>query len=133
MQKMILLIDDDHEDIDSFCQALQESNLPFYCISMNSVLDALTFLENALTEPEFIFIDIHMPGINGKDFLKMLKTHHKYKSIPAIIYSSTQHKTEIEEVYNLGADYFVTKPPTRELMVHVITRILTDNWEKIVA
>ena len=92
MQKMILLIDDDHEDIDSFCQALQESNLPFYCISMNSVLDALAFLENTLTEPEFIFIDIHMPGINGKDFLKMLKTHHKYKSIPAIIYSSTKHK-----------------------------------------
>src|SRR5690242_16478292 len=130
---MVLLIDDDHEDIDAFCEALQECNLPYYCISMNRAEDALTFLDNTLIEPEFIFIDIQMPVINGKEFLKILKTNTKYKSIPAIVYSSTKEKSEIEEVYTLGADYFVTKPPTRELMVHVITRILTDNWEKIVA
>lgn len=133
MQKMILFIDDDEEDIDTFREALQESNLPYYCISMNNAENALTFLENSLTEPDFIFIDLHMPVVNGKDFLKILKTNPRYKNIPAIIYSTTKQKTEIEEVYSLGADYFVTKPPTFELMVHVITRILTDNWEKIVA
>jgi CheY-like chemotaxis protein len=131
VQKMILLIDDDYDDIDIFCHALLKSNLPFYCISMSTVENALTFLENTLMEPEFIFVDIHMPVISGKECLKLLKANPKYKHIPIIIYSTTKLKTEIEEVYGLGADYFVTKPPTFELMVHVITRILTDNWEKV--
>ena len=133
MQKMILFIDDDHDDVDIFCHALRESNLPFYCISMDTVENAFAFLENSLIEPEFIFIDIHMPGTNGKECLKRLKANAKYKNIPAIIYSTTKQKAEIEEVYSLGADYFVTKPATLELLVHVITRVLTDNWEKIVA
>src|SRR5436305_8900437 len=131
MQKMILLIDDDQDDIDIFCHALQESRVPFYCISMNTVDNALSFLANTLIEPEFIFVDIHMPGTNGKECLKQLKANPKYKHIPLIIYSTTKLKTEIEEVYSLGADYFVTKTPTFELMVHVITRVLTDNWEKV--
>jgi CheY-like chemotaxis protein len=133
MQKMILLIDDDHEDIDAFCEALQESKLPYYCISVNTVEDALSFLDNSLSEPDFIFIDLYMPIISGKDFLKILKSTSKYKSIPTIIYSATKNKTDIEEVYSLGADFFVTKPSTHELRTHVITRILTDNWEKVVA
>jgi CheY-like chemotaxis protein len=133
MQKMILFIDDDHDDIEAFRQALHETNLPYYCISMNTAENALLFLENSLTDPEFIFVDIHMPGINGKEFLKRLKANPKYKHIPTIIYSTTKQKKEIEEVYGLGADYFVTKPATFELTVHVVTRILTDNWEKIVA
>jgi CheY-like chemotaxis protein len=131
MQKMILLIDDDEDDTDAFCEALQKSNLPFYCITMSNVDNALSFLENSLIEPEFIFIDIHLPKINGKECLKRLKANSKYKSIPAIIYSATKLKSEIEEVYSLGADYFVTKPSTLELMIHVITRILTDNWEMV--
>lgn len=131
MQKMILLIDDDEDDTDAFCEALHKSNLPFYCIIISNVDNALSFLENSLIEPEFIFIDIYLPGINGKECLKWLKANPKYKSIPAIIYSSTKQKEEIEEVYSLGADYFVTKPSGLELMIHVITRILTDNWEKV--
>jgi CheY-like chemotaxis protein len=131
MQKMILLIDDDEDDTDAFCEALHKSNLPFYCITMSNVNNALSFLENSLIEPEFIFIDIHLPKINGKEFLKRLKGTPRFKSIPAIIYSATKQKSEIEEVYSLGADYFVTKPSTLELMIHVITRILTDNWEKV--
>jgi CheY-like chemotaxis protein len=133
MEKMILFIDDDQDDVEAFCQALQTTNLPFYCIPMNGAEDALAFLDNSLIEPDFIFVDLHMPGISGKQFLTRLKSNPRYQAIPTIIYSTTKQKREIEEVYQLGADYFVTKPSSIELMVHVITRILTDNWEKIVA
>jgi CheY-like chemotaxis protein len=125
MQKMILMVDDDPEDVQFFCNALYESNQPFYCISVTNAEEALSFLENTLITPEFIFLDLNMPRINGRECLTKLKADPRSKDIPVIIYSTSSHKKEIDELYKLGAAMFITKPYSMRVLMNTISSILS--------
>jgi CheY-like chemotaxis protein len=124
MQKMILIVDDDPDDVQFFCNALYESNKPYYCISVTNAEEALLFIENTLINPEFIFLDLNMPRVDGKECLIKLKSNPQSKNIPVIVYSTTSHKKEIEELYKLGAAKFITKPDNIKVLINAISDIL---------
>jgi CheY-like chemotaxis protein len=110
-QRTCLLIDDDLDDQEIFTLALQHVNKHFICISMASAHDALIHLntlENAL--PDYIFLDLNMPRMNGKEFLREIKTLDHIKGIPVIIYSTSSLANDIKESRELGAADFITKP-----------------------
>lgn len=131
MQKMILMVDDDPDDVQFFCSALYETNKPYYCISVPDGEEALHFLNNTFICPDFIFIDLNMPGIDGKECLVEIKKRAQLKGIPVIIYSTTSQKQEIDDLYQLGADYFFTKPCNTALLTSTISDILEGNlWKK---
>jgi CheY-like chemotaxis protein len=124
MQKMILIVDDDPDDVQFFCNALYKSNKPYYCISVTNAEEALLFIENTLINPEFIFLDLNMPRVDGKECLIKLKSNPQSKNIPVIVYSTTSHKKEIEELYKLGAAKFITKPDNMKVLINAISDIL---------
>jgi len=124
MQKMILIVDDDPDDVQFFCNALYESNKPYYCISVTNAEEALLFIETTLINPEFIFLDLNMPRVDGKECLIKLKSNPQSKDIPVIVYSTSSHKKEIEEVYKLGAAKFITKPDSMKVLINAISDIL---------
>lgn len=121
---MILIVDDDPDDVQFFCNALYESNKPYYCISVTNAEEALLFIENTLINPEFIFLDLNMPRVDGKECLIKLKSNPQSKNIPVIVYSTTSHKKEIEELYKLGAAKFITKPDNMKVLINAISDIL---------
>ena len=121
---MILIVDDDPDDVQFFCNALYESNKPYYCISVTNAEEALLFIENTLINPEFIFLDLNMPRVDGKECLIKLKSNPQSKNIPVIVYSTTSHKKEIEELYKLGASKFITKPDNMKVLINAISDIL---------
>jgi len=124
MQKMILMVDDDPDDVQLFCSALYETNKPYYCISVPDGEEALQFLNATFINPDFIFIDLNMPRVNGKECLMQIKKQPKLNGIPVIIYSTSMQKREIEQLYELGADYFITKPYSTHDLMNTITKIL---------
>lgn len=121
---MILIVDDDPDDVQFFCNALYESNKPYYCISVTNAEEALLFIENTLINPEFIFLDLNMPRVDGKECLIKLKSNPQSKNIPVIVYSTTSHTKEIEELYKLGAAKFITKPDNMKVLINAISDIL---------
>ena len=124
MQKMILIVDDDPDDVQFFCNALYESNKPYYCISVTNAEEALLFIENTLINPEFIFLDLNMPRVDGKECLIKLKSNPQSKDIPVIVYSTSSNKKEIEDVYKLGAAKFITKPDSMKVLINALSNIL---------
>jgi len=73
MQQHLLLVDDDRDEALIFEEAL--SKLPFdhrficnYAYSAEQALEILEFVT-----PDYIFVDLNMPRVNGIDFLFMLK------------------------------------------------------------
>jgi CheY-like chemotaxis protein len=130
MQKMILMVDDDPEDIQLFCSALYECNKPYYCISVSSGEAALQFLSSTFILPDFIFMDLNMPRLNGKECLIQIKKESQFNNIPIIIYSTTSQNGEVEKLYRLGADYFFTKPVKTEVLVETISEILNGHLLK---
>jgi DNA-binding response OmpR family regulator len=110
-RKIIMIIDDDEDDRDLFCLAVRQINRFINVICCKNGKDAIELLSREkATVPDYIFLDLHMPYMNGKETLIELKKIKSMSQIPVIIYSSTKSLSDEEEVKKLGADYFLTKP-----------------------
>lgn len=112
MAKKVFLIDDDEDDRELFCEAMEEVAPEIVCFTAANGRKALTQIVNKEIEtPDIIFIDINMPIMNGWQCLAMLKEQEFYKGIPVIMYSTSSHSEDVEKAGELGALCFFTKPP----------------------
>lgn len=106
---MVLLnIDDDPEDLDIFFRAVKTINPLAKCLLARNAKEALHILKDTIL-PDYIFLDIRMPQLDGKTVLAELRKNRKLKSVPVIMYSSSINPGEIEEYTTLGANQFLNK------------------------
>ena len=111
MQKVFLLADDDADDRQLFCEALEDIDSSIICHCALDGRMALDILQNKeLKKPQVIVLDINMPGMNGWECLRQLKNNEEYKHIPVIIYSTSSHQKEASIALSMGALCFFTKP-----------------------
>ena len=108
-KKLLMIVDDDELDRSFFLSAIRKNNPTFQCIEAKNGDDALKHLRKAKRLPDFIFLDLYMPKMDGRECLIELKMDDRLKNIPVIIYSSTENTIDNEFTHKLGADYFLTK------------------------
>jgi CheY-like chemotaxis protein len=120
---VVLNVDDDQEDRNFFCEALREIDPSITCLIAGSGMEALSLLQNQKTLPDYIFLDINMPMMDGKQCLKALKSITELQSIPVIMYSTSADTSEIRECYKLGAEDFLIKPHSFEKLVNDLNSI----------
>jgi DNA-binding response OmpR family regulator len=121
----VLIIDDDTEDRELFLEALKEVDGNIKGISAQDGREAMRLLENELVIlPDFIFLDINMPIMNGKECLINLKKNKKLKAIPIVMYSTTSDTNEIKDFYKLGAHDFLIKPANFRNLVEALESII---------
>ena len=80
--------------------------------------------------PEYIFLDLNMPRMNGKQCLEQIKSESNFNSIPVIIYTTSKAKEDIEETRYLGAHYFLTKPYKYADLKKAIESIFKEEIKK---
>jgi len=68
--------------------------------------EALSILEQR--EVDMILLDLHMPNMDGYETLKAIKKESKYDFIPVAIVTTDEQ--EMNKLYSLGADDFISKP-----------------------
>jgi CheY-like chemotaxis protein len=106
---MVLLnIDDDAEDLDIFFRAVKTVNPLAKCLLARNAREALNILKDTLM-PDYIFLDIRMPLMDGKTVLTELRKNKKLRSVPVIMYSTTINPKEVGEYESLGANQFLNK------------------------
>jgi CheY-like chemotaxis protein len=120
---VVLNVDDDQEDREFFCEALREIDPSVICLTAGSGMEALSLLQKQTRLPDYIFLDINMPMMDGKQCLKALKSISEYEAIPVIMYSTSTDSREIRECYKLGAEDFLIKPHSYEKLVNDLTSI----------
>jgi len=123
--RTVVLIDDDHDDFEIFSMALSEADPSITCIHYDSANDALMKLTapNALL-PEFIFLDLNMPGMNGIQFLESLKqTSLAY--LPVVIYSTSILPPHREKINKLGVFDSFIKPFSHSELINTLKSILS--------
>ena len=57
-----------------------------------------------------LFLDIHMPKIDGLDVLRMIKKNETLKNTHVIMLTTTDDHNEIELCYRLGCSAYIVKP-----------------------
>ncbi len=78
-------------------------------------------LQQALLEPPSIFIlDVMLPGMNGLDLCRMLRSHEKLARTPIIMASAKISEDDMLAGFDAGADDYMTKPfSPREMVARV--------------
>ena len=133
--KKILLVEDNHNDIDLTKRALKKSNILNELIVAEDGVEGLKYFFGEDGKggcsvedlPVVVLLDINLPRINGLDLLRRLRTHEKTKLIPMIILTSSNEEKDIITSYNLGANSFVRKPVKFDEFAEAI-RVLGLFW-----
>jgi CheY-like chemotaxis protein len=73
-------------------------------------MEALEYLDNCVILPDYIFLDVNMPTMDGKSCLKALKTDPRFKDIPIVIYTTSRNPLDEEFCRELGVLAYVPKP-----------------------
>ena len=111
-KRVFLIVDDDPDDCMFFCEAVHEIDPTADCIIAENGEIALSKLRNELKEmPDFIFMDLNMPRMDGKQCLSELKKDIALKNIPVIIFTTSSYKKDEDDTRRLGASYYISKPP----------------------
>jgi CheY-like chemotaxis protein len=126
--KTIHYVDDDRDDIEYFKFAVDQLNSNITLHVHNS---ADSFLESCRRNEEkdpVIFLDINMPVKNGFDVLKAIRGHNDLKSLPVIMYSTSNDPVSVSISKDLGADLYAVKPVDINEVARLISKILGIEW-----
>jgi len=125
----ILIIDDDPEEIDIFCEVLSRMDNRLDCVGASNCRDGFAKLSASQGLPRYIFLDLNMPGSYGKFCLEKLKKHPLYSSIPVFIYTSSNREVDKQETKKLGAEMFITKPDSMNELKSILSYVISEEWK----
>lgn len=107
----ILLIDDDRDDREFFCDAIAKISSEVVCTTLENGRTLLQKLaKGEIERPDIIFLDVNVPEMSGWECLSLIKEYENFKNIPVIMYSTSKHEEDIIMAKKRGALCFFTKP-----------------------
>jgi two-component system response regulator len=113
----ILLVEDNPEDAEMAMAALRERNIFKDVVHVMDGPEALLFIsstglfgEGRLQLPKVILLDLKLKTVNGLDVLRQLKIEERTRTIPVVVFTSSQREIEMIESYHLGVNSYVIKP-----------------------
>lgn len=122
-----LLVDDDLDDQEVFLMTLGKINKDIECLTANNGVEALSLLkkENWFV-PDYIFLDVNMPKMNGIECLRNLKELSQLNGSKIFMYSTTSEASVLEKSKKLGAEDFIVKPSSLAVLKETLSAILHD-------
>jgi DNA-binding NtrC family response regulator len=126
--KSFLIVDDDADDRMLFIEAVREIDKSIECKIARNGEQALKLLSNIeYPLPDFIFLDIRMPRIDGKKCLVEIKKDERLKNIPVIIYTTSKGVEESKELRDMGAFHFISKPRNADEIFYLISFVMDEH------
>lgn len=124
MSKTVILIDDDPDDVDIMQEALLRLDNSVVYIPFMDPREALQAVTNELILlPNYIFIDINMPGLTGDKCLKELRKHPHLNDVVITMLSTSMPQQVAESLKKDGANFTFQKPPKFEEYHDILTKI----------
>lgn len=116
--KVLLLIDDEPMNLDMLAVYLKK-----YPVKILVARDGKSGLDKAQrAHPDLILLDVMMPGIDGFETCRVLKTMDETRNIPVIFMTALTDITHKIQAFQVGAVDYITKPLEQE---EVLARIVT--------
>ncbi len=135
----ILMVDDDDDDCLMTKEALKEVRINSDIAFVKDCEELIDYLQHqgkysepdSSPRPNLILLDLNMPKKRGCEVLKEIKSNPELQSIPIIVLTTSKSEEDVLRAYDLGANSFITKPASFEMLVDVM-KTLTKYWFDIV-
>jgi DNA-binding response OmpR family regulator len=116
MPEKILIVDDDIDTLRLVGITLERYG--YRIIAASNGQKALSLAKDE--QPDLILLDIMMPGIDGYEVIRQLRSAEDTQYIPVIMFTAKAQVEDKVQGFEAGADDFLTKPThTRELLARV--------------
>jgi CheY-like chemotaxis protein len=82
-----------------------------------------------------IFLDLEMPNLNGFDLARLVRKSSSNKSTPIIIVTGRDERQTMQEVFALGATFFLQKPVDRRklsILFRTVSGGMLENRRKYI-
>ncbi len=113
----ILIADDDEDDFTLIAEALKASGSENPVNWVRDGEELMDFLNSTYgsnnsdkKKPSIIILDLNLPKKDGREALKDIRSNPKLKHIPVVILTTSRANSDIQQVYELGANSFIQKP-----------------------
>ena len=135
--KLILIVEDSPEDYDTTLRAFKKVGMKNKVIRFEMGDECLDYLfgrgeheGKKIVLPGLIMLDLNLPGTDGREVLKIIKSDLKLKKIPVVVLTTSNDIKDIEKCYQLGANSYIQKPVSFEGFINAITK-LKEYWFEI--
>ena len=129
----ILIVDDDDDDKQLFIESAKEVNNNIKCVSASDGQEALQLLKDEQNPllPDYIFLDLRMPRISGKQCLEEIRKDTRLQQIPVFIYTTSRDVEDSIELKKKGAVHFISKSANPDDLYYILSTVLYEKWDQI--
>jgi CheY-like chemotaxis protein len=124
----ILIVDDDPDDRESIRDAFLENEYDHNYVFLKDADELMGYLhQDGNQHPSVILLDLNMPGMDGRQALKLIKDNKNLRHIPIVVLTTSSANSDRQTSYALGANCFITKPDNFNKLVD-ITASISKLW-----
>lgn len=132
----VLLVEDEPADVHLTKMAFNEGPVSVKVHDVGDGVEALAFLQREAAyqnapRPDLILLDLNMPRLDGKGFLKRYKDIASLRQIPVVVLTTSEAESDIVDAYDLGAAGFIVKPVDIDQFINAI-KALEEYWLTLV-
>src|SRR6187402_866392 len=128
----IFLADDDEDDRSFFREGLSDSGIAAEFTGVEGGQQLIDLLSSLPPDayPDVIFLDINMPGMDGRVCLREIRKQAVFSATPVIMLSTSTNPRDIEETYKAGANKYISKTAFFGDSAKWMIRLLSSGWEQ---
>ena len=131
MASRILHVEDSPDDVVLVALAFRKAGLPVQIDVAPDGDQAIAALQSgASPRPACVLLDIKLPSKTGLEVLSWIRSQPGLKRLPVLMLTSSQLPKDINAAYDLGANSYLVKPPSLELLVS-LARTISHYWLEI--
>jgi two-component system response regulator len=131
-QITILLVDDDPDCRMLIRDAIAECKVSNKVFEVSNGAEAIDFLYGrgkhaGAMRPGLIFLDIEMPGMNGQETLKKIRSDPQFRDIPIVMMTGVADEQQMQQAAEHGANSYTIKPANAEQFLRTVLAS-TNYW-----
>jgi len=132
----ILLVEDNEDDVFLTREAFDAARLRVNLHHVDNGEKCMEFLRKQgpyakAPTPDLILLDLHMPIMDGREVLAEIVKDDRLKHLPVVVLTTSYEAKDIEQMYSLRCNSYITKPIDFNNFVQAISQ-LAGYWLTLV-
>jgi CheY-like chemotaxis protein len=113
---VILLVEDNPADVQLIQRTLREDPGAVELVCFADGQQALDYLlppggrADAVRPPDLILLDMHLPGLPGREILERLRAAPPLRGVPVVVLTTSGEIEDVRAMYAAGANTYIEKP-----------------------
>lgn len=134
----MLIVEDSEEDFQAFVLGLRRAGLDVPVHRCTDGDEALDFLHRrgayagtgSAPRPGVVILDLNLPGTDGRAVLNEMKAQEDLRSIPVVVFTTSNETRDVDACYRSGANAYVQKPMELRAYMEAVS-VVGVHWCKL--